>query len=59
MDHNAQKQRHEQARKKHKHDQEQHAREVAKLAPSKTPRLLLVGGIVLVLLFILGILFVR
>lgn len=59
MNHNAQKQRHEQARKKHKHDQQQHAREAAKKPPSPFPRWLLIGGVVLMVAFVLAISFGR
>ena len=34
MNHSAKKQHHEQARKKHRHDQQEHARELAKKKPS-------------------------
>lgn len=59
MNRSAQKQRHEQARKKHKHEQQQHAREVAKQPPSPFPRWLLIGGVVLVVAFVLAISFGR
>ena len=34
MNHSAKKQHHEKTRKKHKHEQEEHARELAKQKPS-------------------------
>jgi|GEM_PF-2355874 len=57
MSHSAQKQRHEQARKKHKRERQQHAREAAKQPRSATPRRLLVGGIVVVAIFVLIVIF--
>ncbi len=49
MSHGTKKQHHEQTRKKHKHEQQEHARDAARRGPSKLPRMFLVGGIVLVL----------
>jgi hypothetical protein len=47
MSHSTKKQHHEQARKKHRHDQQEHARELAKRKPSTTAAWIL--GIVLAL----------
>jgi hypothetical protein len=43
----AKKQHHEQARKKHRHDQQEHARELAKKKPSMTAFWILVIGLAL------------
>jgi len=49
MSHSTKKQHHEQARKKHKHEQQEHAREAARRGTSNLPRMFLVGGIVLMI----------
>jgi hypothetical protein len=54
MNHSAKKQHHEQARKKHKHDAEEHARELAKKPPSTKAAWVLGIGIALLLLFVFG-----
>ena len=59
MQRNAKRQNHEQARKRHKHDQQQHAREAAKQPRSVFPRLLLAGAIALILTFVLVVTFGR
>lgn len=59
MHRNAKRQNHDQARKRHKHDQEQHAREAAKQPRSSFPRWLLAGAIAIVLAFVLAIAFGR
>ena len=59
MNRSTQRQRHEQARKRHKHDQQQHAREAAKQPRSAFPRWLLVGGVLLILAFVLDFSFGR
>jgi hypothetical protein len=46
VDQSAKKRHHEEARKKHKHEAQEHARELARRGRSKAPQLLLVGGIV-------------
>jgi hypothetical protein len=45
MNHSAKKQLHEKNRKRHKHEMQEHAREVAKRGRSKTPLWFLVLGI--------------
>lgn len=57
MNHSAKKRQHEEARKKHKHEIQAHAREAAKQGPSKLPQILLVSGIVLVVAFVLFVSF--
>lgn len=52
MDDSAKKQQHEQDRKKHKHDQQEHAREVARREPSRLPLVLLVLGLIVVIAFV-------
>ncbi len=52
MNHSAKKRHHEQTRKKHKHESQEHAREAARRGPSKLPRMFLVGGVVLVVAFV-------
>ena len=59
MNQNTRRQRHEQARKKHKHDQQQAARQAAKQERPKTPRWLLIGGVALILVFVLTVAFSR
>lgn len=53
MNNSAKKRHHEEARKKHKHEIQAHAREAAKQGRSKWPQFLLVGGVVLVIAFVL------
>jgi hypothetical protein len=53
MSNSTRKQHHEQARKKHRHDQEEHARELARRQPSTTAAWIL--GIVLALAVIGGV----
>ena len=55
MSHGTKKQHHEQARKKHKHDMEEHAREAAKRDRSKFPLWILLSGVVIVIAFVLVI----
>jgi hypothetical protein len=43
------KQHHEQARKKHKHDQQEHARELARQSPSTTAAWVLGIGVLVVI----------
>lgn len=57
MNHSAKKRHHEQTRKKHKHEIQEHAREAAKRSPSKLPQVLLVVGIIAVLGFVLFVSF--
>ena len=57
MNHSAKKQRHEQQRKKHKHDAQVHARELAKQGRSKTPIWFLLLGIAVIAGFVLTISF--
>ncbi|MDY3562605.1 hypothetical protein R5W23_004071 [Gemmata sp. JC673] len=52
MDQSAKKRHHEEARKRHKHEMQEHAREAARQRPSKLPLILLVAGIVLVIAFV-------
>ena len=55
MNRNAKRQHHEQARKRHRHELEQHAREVAKKPRDSFPRWLLafvVGMVVLAVLLV-------
>ena len=47
MNRNAKKQHHEQARKKHRHEQQEHARELAKKKPSMIAFWVLVIGLTL------------
>ena len=54
MNHSARKQQHEQARKRHRHDQEEHAREVAKKKPSMLAFWILAIGLALVVAFVLA-----
>lgn len=53
MDQSAKKRHHEEARKKHKHELQEHAREAAKRGPSRLPQVLLVAGILIVVAFVL------
>jgi hypothetical protein len=48
VNHSAKKQHHEKARKKHKHDQQEHARELAKQKPSTVAAWVLGIGIAVV-----------
>ncbi len=48
MNHSSKKQHHEQARKKHKHDQQEHARELARQKPSMTAAWVLGVGILVI-----------
>jgi hypothetical protein len=48
------KQHHEQARKKHRHEQQEHAREVAKKKPSMMAFWILAIGLALVLGFVVA-----
>ncbi len=59
MDHNTNREDHEQARKQHKHEQEEHAREVAKQPPLIFPRVLLFGGIAVILALIIWAVTIR
>ena len=52
MNQSAKKRHHEEARKKHKHDLQAHAREGAKLGRSRWPQFLLIAGVVLVIAFV-------
>ena len=54
MNRSAKKQHHEQARKKHRHDQEEHARELAKKKPSMMAFWILAIGLALVVAFVLA-----
>jgi hypothetical protein len=58
VNHSAKKQHHEKARKKHKHELQQHARENAKKERSKLPLYLLAVG-VLALLAVVAVTAVR
>ncbi|WP_439625318.1 hypothetical protein [Gemmata sp.] len=49
MSHSIKKQQHEQARKRHKHEQLEHARELAKKPPSTTAAWVLGVGLALML----------
>ena len=55
MDRSAKSRHHEQARKRHKHDQQQHAKDAAKQPRSAFPRWLLVGAIAIIVAFVLAI----
>ena len=50
MNHSAKKQHHEKARKKHKHDQQEHARELARQKPSTRAAWVLGIGVGLVVI---------
>jgi hypothetical protein len=54
MNRSAKRQHHEQARKRHKHEQQQHARAVAKKPRTSFPSILLAVAVGLMLLFVLG-----
>lgn len=55
MNRSAKRQHHEQARKRHRHEQQQLARQAAKKPRAGFPRWLLVGGIAVMLLAVLGV----
>jgi hypothetical protein len=57
MNHSAKRQYHEKARKRHRHDLQQHAREMAKKKPSTVPRWFLAVGLACILIFILAVSF--
>ncbi|MDB5310828.1 MAG: hypothetical protein JWO38_5030 [Gemmataceae bacterium] len=57
MNRSAKRQHHEQARKRHRHEQEQHAREVAKKPRASFPAFFLVAGVAIMLLVVLGVAF--
>jgi hypothetical protein len=50
----AKKQHHEQARKKHRHEQQEHARELARKKPSMFAFWVLAIGLALVVVFVLA-----
>jgi hypothetical protein len=50
----AKKQHHEQARKKHRHEQHEHAREAAKKKPSMMAFWILAIGLALVVVFVVA-----
>ncbi|MBP3960433.1 hypothetical protein J8F10_34840 [Gemmata sp. G18] len=52
MNHSTKKQHHEQARKKHKHEIQEHARDAARRGRSKLPIVLLAGGLIAVLVLV-------
>ncbi|QEG28592.1 hypothetical protein GobsT_33750 [Gemmata obscuriglobus] len=52
MNNSAKKRHHEEARKKHKHEIQEHAREAAKQRPSRLPQIVLVVGVVLIIAFV-------
>ena len=49
MNHSAKKQHHEKARKKHKHEQQEHARELARQKPSTRAAWILGIGVAVVI----------
>jgi len=53
VNHSARKQNHEQARKKHRHEQQEHARELARKKPSMAAFWILAIGMALVVAFVL------
>jgi len=53
----AKKQHHEQARKKHRHEQQEHARELAKKKPSMRAFWILAIGLALVAAFVVATVF--
>ena len=59
MNRSAKRQHHEQARKRHKHELQQHAKDAAKQPRSAFPRWLLVGAVAIILAFVLAIAFGR
>jgi len=54
VNHSARKQNHEQARKKHRHEQQEHARELARKKPSMAAFWILAIGMALVVAFMLA-----
>jgi hypothetical protein len=54
VNHSARKQNHEQARKKHRHEQQEHARELARKKPSMAAFWILAIGMALVVAFVLA-----
>ena len=54
MNKSAKKQHHEQARKKHRHDQQEHAREVAKKKPSMIAFWILAIGLALAVVLVVA-----
>lgn len=54
MSHSTKKQHHEQARKKHKHDAQEHARELAKKPPSTTAAWVLGIGLAVMLTLVVA-----
>lgn len=59
MNRNAQRQRHEQARKRHKHDLQQQARAAARQERPAFPRWLLIGSVALIIVFVVAFSFGR
>jgi hypothetical protein len=57
MNHSTKKQLHEKNRKRHKHEMEAHARELAKRGRSKMPLAFLVGGLAVIVVAVLMISF--
>ncbi len=57
MDNNVKKQQHEQARKKHKHDAEAHARDLARQKPSYTAAWVLGIGLLLMIGIVVAVMF--
>jgi hypothetical protein len=53
MSHSTKREHHELSRKRHRHEQQKHARELAKKKPSTIPRWLLAIGITCIIVFIL------
>jgi hypothetical protein len=54
MNRSAKRQRHEKARKQHRHDQMEHARDAAKQPRSKAPAYILGVGITVLLAVVIG-----
>jgi hypothetical protein len=59
MNRSAKRQKHDQARKQHKHQMQQSARAAAKAPRSAFPRWLLIGVVAVVVLFVVGATFGR
>jgi hypothetical protein len=59
MNRSAKREHHEKARKRHKREQDAHAREVAKRPPAKFPYMILVVGVGMMLALVLGVSFAR
>ncbi len=57
MSHSTSRQHHEQARKKHKQEKLHAAREAAKRPPNPMAKWFLIGGIALMLAFVIGSVF--